>query len=61
MISPNVIARHKEQKVHPVTVTYILTDPRSDKIFQIANEGGVGGEYIELVKILAEELSGANR
>ncbi|MAJ93212.1 MAG: citryl-CoA lyase [Rhodospirillaceae bacterium TMED63] len=55
----NVIARHKEQKKfipgygHPY---YFPTDPRSDRIFQIAHQGGVGGKYIELAKILAEEI-----
>jgi len=54
-----IIARHKEQKKfipgygHPY---YFPTDPRSDRMFQIAREGGVGGKYIELAKILAEEI-----
>lgn len=54
-----IIARHKEQKKfipgygHPY---YFPTDPRSDRMFQIALEGGVGGKYIELAKVLAEEI-----
>ena len=54
-----IIARHKEKKKfipgygHPY---YFPTDPRSDRMFQIAQEGGVGGKYIELAKILAEEI-----
>ena len=54
-----IIARHKEQKKfipgygHPY---YFPTDPRSDRMFQIAMEGGVEGKYIELAKILAEEI-----
>ena len=54
-----IIARHKEQKKfipgygHPY---YFPTDPRSDRMFQIAREGGVRGKYIQLAKILAEEI-----
>ena len=54
-----IIARHKEQKKfipgygHPY---YFPTDPRSDRMFQIALEDGVGGKYIELAKVLAEEI-----
>ena len=55
----SVIARHKEQKKfipgygHPY---YFPTDPRSDRMFQIAREGGVDGKYIELAKVLSEEI-----
>ena len=55
----SVIARHKEQKKfipgygHPY---YFPTDPRADRMFQIAHEGGVDGKYIELARILAEEI-----
>ncbi|MEE2996472.1 MAG: citryl-CoA lyase [Pseudomonadota bacterium] len=55
----SVIARHKEQKKfipgygHPY---YFPTDPRSDRMFQIAREGGVEGKYIELAKVLSEEI-----
>lgn len=54
-----VIARHKEQKKfipgygHPY---YFPTDPRADRMFQIAMDGGATGDYIELAKILAEEI-----
>jgi len=54
-----VIARHKEQKKfipgygHPY---YFPTDPRADRMFQIAMEGGATGKYIELAKTLAEEI-----
>lgn len=55
----SVINRHEEAKKfipgygHPY---YFPTDPRSDKIFEIALEGGVTGQYIELAKILAVEI-----
>ncbi|PPR11767.1 MAG: Citrate synthase 1 [Alphaproteobacteria bacterium MarineAlpha11_Bin1] len=58
----SVIARHREQKKfipgygHPY---YFPTDPRSDRMFQIAYEGGVNGRYIELAKVLAEEIEGS--
>ncbi|MGY8720066.1 MAG: citrate/2-methylcitrate synthase, partial [Verrucomicrobiia bacterium] len=38
---------------------YFPTDPRADRMFQIAMEGGATGEYIELAKILAEEIEKA--
>ena len=55
----SVITRYKEQKKfipgygHPY---YFPTDPRSDRMFEIAREGGVDGKYIELAKVLAEEI-----
>jgi citrate synthase len=57
-----VVARFREQKKfipgygHPY---YFPTDPRADRLFQIAMEGGCTGEYIECAKILAEEIEKA--
>ncbi len=57
-----VVARFREQKKfipgygHPY---YFPTDPRADRLFQIATEGGCTGEYIECAKILAEEIEKA--
>ena len=57
-----VVARFREEKKfipgygHPY---YFPTDPRADRMFQIAMEGGATGEYIELAKILAEEIEKA--
>lgn len=57
-----VVQRFKEQKKfipgygHPY---YYPTDPRADRMFQIAMEGGCSGEYIECAKILAEEIEKA--
>jgi citrate synthase len=57
-----VIARHKEQKKfipgygHPY---YFPTDPRAERMFQIAMDGGASGQYIELAKILTEEIEKA--
>ena len=54
-----IVAEYREQKKfipgygHPY---YSPTDPRADRMFQIAMEGGVRGEYIELAKILGEEI-----
>ena len=57
-----VVKRFREEKKfipgygHPY---YFPTDPRADRMFQIAMEGGATGEYIELAKILAEEIEKA--
>jgi citrate synthase len=57
-----VVKRFREQKKfipgygHPY---YFPTDPRADRMFQIAMEGGAGGQYIELAKILGEEIAKA--
>lgn len=58
----SVVQRFREQKKfipgygHPY---YFPTDPRADRMFQIAMEGGAKGEYIELAKILGEEIAKA--
>ena len=50
-----VVKEFREQKKfipgygHPY---YFPTDPRADRMFQIAHEAGVDGKYIELAKIL---------
>ena len=57
-----IVKRFKEEKKfipgygHPY---YFPTDPRADRMFQIAMEGGATGEYIELAKILGEEIEKA--
>ena len=38
---------------------YFPTDPRADRMFQIADEAGVDGKYIELAKVLGEEIENA--
>ena len=54
-----IVQQYREQKKfipgygHPY---YSPTDPRADRMFQIAMEGGVSGEFIELAKILGEEI-----
>ncbi len=54
-----VVAQFREQKKfipgygHPY---YFPTDPRADRLFQIAIEGGCAGEYIECATILADEI-----
>ena len=55
----SVIKRHKEEKKfipgygHPY---YFPTDPRTEKMFKIALEAGVSGQYIAFAKVLAEEI-----
>ena len=55
----SVIKRHKEEKKfipgygHPY---YFPTDPRTEKMFRIALEAGVSGQYIAFAKVLAEEI-----
>jgi citrate synthase len=54
-----IVQQYREQKKfipgygHPY---YSPTDPRADRMFQIAMEGGVSGKFIELAKILGEEI-----
>lgn len=56
------VRRFREEKKfipgygHPY---YFPTDPRADRMFQIAAEGGCTGEYIECAKILAGEIEAA--
>ena len=38
---------------------YFPTDPRAERLFQIAREGGVSGAFIETAQILAEEIEKA--
>lgn len=38
---------------------YKTNDPRADRLFEIAAEAGVKGDYIELLKILGEEIDNA--
>ncbi|MEX2453859.1 MAG: citryl-CoA lyase [Rhodospirillaceae bacterium] len=58
----DVVRRFREQKKfipgygHPY---YFPTDPRAERMFQIATEGGAKGDYIELAKILGEEIARA--
>ena len=57
-----VVKRFREQKKfipgygHPY---YFPTDPRADRMFQIALEGGVDGKFIELAKTLGEQIEKA--
>lgn len=57
-----VVQRFREQKKfipgygHPY---YFPTDPRADRMFKIAMEGGCSGDYIDCAKILAEEIEAA--
>ena len=54
-----VVKQFREQKKfipgygHPY---YFPTDPRADRMFEIALEGGVGGKYIELAKTLGKQI-----
>ena len=54
-----VVKHFREQKKfipgygHPY---YFPTDPRADRMFEIALEGGVGGKYIELAKTLGKQI-----
>ncbi len=38
---------------------YFPTDPRADRIFEIAGECGVAGNFIELAKLLGKEIANA--
>ena len=57
-----VVRRFREQKKfipgygHPY---YFPTDPRADRMFEIAAEAGCDGRYIELARILGEEIENA--
>ena len=57
-----VVRRFREQKRfipgygHPY---YFPTDPRADRMFEIATEAGCEGRYIELARILGEEIASA--
>lgn len=61
----DTVAEHRAQKRfvpgfgHPY---YKPEDPRAERLFQIARDNGASGEYIELVKMLGEEVDkAANR
>ena len=57
-----VVQRFRERRKfipgygHPY---YYPTDPRADRMFAIAKEGGVGGRYIALARTLGDEIAKA--
>lgn len=38
---------------------YTPTDPRAERLFEVAEQAGVSGDYIELIKILSAEIDKA--